>query len=153
MAGLGYQELVIILIIIGIPLLIVLAFAGGGPTYQLNQWAPLSEARIRDHALRWYAAKGWTLQATQPGALVFTRRPAPQTGASIGLFLLGIVPLLIYLLFGGRDQTTTLLTTMRRDGTDLEIIVSSRGSGGQQSAVQFFNSLHDLADPAASAVP
>lgn len=52
MAGLGYQELFIILTIIGIPLLIVLAFGGGGPTYQLNQWAPLAESRIRDHALR-----------------------------------------------------------------------------------------------------
>lgn len=151
LGGIGWQEFLIVLLLVGaVPLLILLVanFGGGARPYILRQWAPLPPERIRTHAVRWYAEEGWTLTGGgEAGALAFRRRPPPDTGLAILLFFLGVVPLLIYLLLGGREQTTTIIPTPVPDGTDLEIVVSAKGGGGQASAERFFNSLHDLLGP------
>lgn len=151
LGGIGWQEFVVVLLLVGAVPLLVLLVANLGPgsrPYILRQWAPLPPARIRAHAVRWYAAEGWTLtDGSEAGALAFRRRPAPETGVAVLLFFLGVVPLLIYLLVGGREQTTTIIPTPLPDGTDLEIIVGAKGGGGRESAERFFTSLHDLVAP------
>lgn len=101
---------------------------------------------IRLHATRGSAASGWTPNANQPAALSFGRRTPPNPLPTVLPFLFGIVPGLLYLLLGSRTQTAAVVTTPLPDGTQLEIVVSSRDSGGQASAVAFVNSLHQLVD-------
>lgn len=127
--------------------LLVLAVEGGRP-FLLHEWVPLPAEEIRLHATRWYAATGWTLNASQPAALSFSRRPPPNPLLAILLFVFGIVPGLLYLLLGSRTQTAAVVTSPVPDGTRLELVVSSRDNGGRSSAVAFFNSLHQLVGPA-----
>lgn len=157
LGGIGWQEMVIVLLIVGaVPLLLLVMTAlgpGSGP-YQLRQWVPLPPDRIRAHALRWYAAEGWAMTGGgDTDALAFRRRPPPNTAVAVLLFFLGIVPLIVYLLIGGREQTTTIIASPLPDGSDLELFVTPQGSGGRASATRFFNSLHDLAAPASSRRP
>ena len=128
---------------------LLVALVEGRRPYQVRRWVPLAADEVRQHATRWYAAGGWTMTGGQADALAFARRTAPDPLLALLLFLFGIVPGLLYHLFAGRAQTTTLLTTPDRGGTDLEIIVSSKDEGGRPTANRFYNSLVHLAGPAA----
>lgn len=118
----------------------------GARPFLLRQRVPLPPADLHEHAVRWYAADGWTLTAAvdRSATLAFTRPAAPNAPLALLLLCFGIVPGVLYLLFGGRALTTTILTRADPDGADLEIIVNTRADGGESSAVRFFNSLHDL---------
>jgi hypothetical protein len=123
----------------------VAAVEGGRP-YHLRQWVPLAPEDILHHAARWFPSGRWTLAGSSPEMVSFTRHKEPEFGLVLVLFLVGIVPALLYLLLGGRSQSLTVLASRVPDGTDLEIIVSSKDGGGRPAANRFFNSLHDLVD-------
>lgn len=127
----------------------IVASYEGGKTYHLRESVPLSAAEIRRYAARWYAAEGRTLQGSDADAIAFTRESGPSSDDAGCLPLLGGLAALLYLLSARERQTATLLTTPvpDADGTEIEIIVSSRGGGGQSSADRFLTSLHQLADP------
>jgi hypothetical protein len=103
---------------------------------------------IEEHALRLFASAGWTLTGSRSGALAFTRRVGPDFGPTLLLFLVGVLPRLIYLWLGGLALTATLLTTPAPGATRLDLVVGPRAGGGQSAGVRFFNSLRDLVDPA-----
>jgi peptidoglycan/LPS O-acetylase OafA/YrhL len=124
-------------------------FAGDQP-YRLERFVPLPRRVIEEQAVRWFATTGWTLTGSRSDALAFTRRVGPDFGPTLLLFLLGVLPGLIYLWLGGRTQTATVLTSPAADGPDLEIVLNTRAGGGQSTAINFFNSLHELVDPASS---
>jgi hypothetical protein len=124
----------------------IVAVVEGGRPYHLQQWVPLFPQDILHHAARWFPSGRWTLVGSSPGMVSFTRRKEPEIGLVLVLFLIGVVPALLYLLLGGRTQSLTVLTEPAPDGTDLEIIVSSKDGGGRPAANRFFNSLHDLVD-------
>ena len=123
---------------------VVISYLGGQP-YVLHEWVPLPPGEIQRHAIRWYAVRGWTMQGSEAGVLTFTRGMAPAAGDGGCLLLLAGLPGLLYLMLARPQQTTTILTTPAPGGTNLELFVNARSGGGQGAAVQFFNSLHDLA--------
>jgi len=122
----------------------VAGFQGSQP-YVFRQVVPVSPAELHRHALRWYAAAGWTLAAAvdgRSGALAFTRHSAPDPLLALVLLVFGILPGVLYLLVGGRTVTTTILIRPAPGGAELEIIASVRADGGQAAAVRFVRSLH-----------
>ncbi|MDQ3695276.1 MAG: hypothetical protein M3464_16850 [Chloroflexota bacterium] len=129
-----------------IPVLLALAGAGfvlsgeGAQPYHLHEWAPLPAATIRQHAIRWFAAEGWALHVTEPRMLSLSRNTLNPRDLGCLVLLSGLLAF-IYLM-GRRNLTLTILLNPVAAGTEVEIIVSSRG-GGQGAAVGFFNSLHD----------
>jgi len=149
--GIGWQELMVILVIVGLfPLLIVLVLLAGGRShpYTLRRRRPLPErVGVRPGAA---VARGERL-----GAVAFSRRAPPSAGLAILLLLGGIMPGILYLLLGGRQQATTILPRPVHDGSELEIIASDRGAGGQAAADGFYDSLHALMPrpPAAEPAP
>ena len=143
----GWQEILIVVGLLALAPFVASLVGGGGGPYVLRRWVPLPPAAIRGRAVRSYAADGWTPTSDHADALAFTRRPGANPGVALLLFLLGLVPGLLYLLIGGRTQTTTILTTAAPDATALEIIATPSGTSAQAAAIRFFNSLHELAGP------
>lgn len=145
--GIGWQELGIVLVIIGVvPLILALVLVAprGSPPYALRQWAPLPTTTIRDHALRWFGGAGWAPTLAHADALAFARKAPPNAGVAILLMFFGVVPGVLYLLLGGQRQTVTVLLKPTPDGSDLELVVNTGSSGGRASVEAFFNSLHSL---------
>jgi len=130
-----------------IPIVLALGGAGfvlsgeGAQPYHLSEWAPLPAAAIRQHAIRWFAAEGWALHVSEPRMLTLSRNTLNAQDLGCLALLSGLLAF-IYLM-GRRNLTMTILLAPVPDGTEVEIIVNSRGSGGQGAAVGFFNSLHD----------
>lgn len=113
-----------------------------GKRFGLHQRVPVVPKQVRQHATGWHVASGWTLQGGTPDALAFTRGGRSDPNARC-LLLLGPLP---FLLMSRPRQTLTIQVWPGTNGSEVEIIVSPRGSGGQASAVRFFTSFHSLPD-------
>jgi hypothetical protein len=114
-------------------------------TYRLRRRVPVAAVAVRARATWWFGHAPWVLARDEADELVYWRQRGPHLGAAIVLFLIGVIPGVIYLLLGRGTQTVALGIFPTSDGTDLDILVHPQGEGGRRSVVRFFNSLHELA--------
>jgi hypothetical protein len=122
----------------------------GDKPYQLDLLVPLPQTTIEQHAFLWFTTAGWTLISSGAGALTFTRRAPPRFAPALSFLLFGVLPSLLYLLVGGRKLTATLLTTAEPGGTRLKIAINTRTSGGEETAINFVNTLRAMSPVALS---
>lgn len=122
---------------------IALALADAAP-YRLHEWAPIRTETILRQAVRRYREAGWSVTASADDAVTLQRRGRPNSGITVLLLLLGVIPGVVYWFLLKRTATTVIAGEAVPDGTEVEITVSQSGDGGRVSAVAFFNSLHDL---------
>jgi len=112
--------------------------------YRLNEWAPLRAETVLRHAVRWYRNEGWSVQEASENRIEFVRNGKPNSGTTILLLMLFIVPGVIYWFFRPRQFSTAVSAIDIPDGCDIEIVVNESGGGAMATAIAFFNSLHDL---------
>ena len=113
-------------------------------SYRLHEWAPIRTETILRHAVRRYREAGWSVTSSSDTSVTLQRRGRPNSGITVLLLLLAVVPGVVYWLLLKRTVTTVVVGEPVPDGTEVEISVSQSGDGGRVSAVAFFNSLHDL---------
>lgn len=121
--------------------LLVISTEGAQP-YHINEWTPLPAAAIRRHAIRSFALNGWMLRSDDGRVLSFSRNTLNLQDLGCLVLVSGLLAF-IYLL-GRTNLSATIVLSPVPDGTEVEIIVNTRGGGGQVAAVGFFNSLHQL---------
>lgn len=112
--------------------------------YRLSEWAPLHAETVLRHAVRWYRDAGWSVQEGSDNRVVLTRKGKPNSGTTVLLMLLFVVPGLLYWYFASRRFITSISALEVPDGCDVEIVVNQSGDGAMMTAIAFFNSLHDL---------
>src|SRR5262249_44531499 len=105
---------------------------------------PIPAAAIHRRAASWFGRAPWVLARNESDELVYWRQRGPHLLPAIILFMIGVIPGVIYLLLARGSQTVALGIVPIGNGTDREIMVQPQGEGGRRSAVGFFNSLHEL---------
>jgi hypothetical protein len=91
---------------------------------------------------RYFAGEGWSSQRDDPDYKLFTRRSGPDLGTLIVLFILGVLPALLYLAVGGRSGQTVVTIEVYpvMEGTRVRLLQSR----GDRSADRFVRELPRL---------
>jgi hypothetical protein len=116
----------------------------GSRVFHLHREVPISAGSIRDHATSWFGRAPWVLAKNDADELVYWRQSQPNMTTAVLLLLIGILPGILYLVWPRPEQTIALGFQPNSAGTNLEIYVGPQAGGGIRTAVDFFNSLHEL---------
>jgi len=104
--------------------------------FRLPAVVPPKPVAVRRRAVAAFTADGWAVTSTMPDSIAFARREGPNWGLALLLFVLGVVPGVLYLLLGGRAQTLAVFTAPDPTGTRLQI-VGSGSAAGRTAAARF----------------
>ena len=121
--------------------------------YRLSRWVPLPPAVIQRHAAKHFTAAGWAVTGSHGDTVSFARETGPAAGTALLLFLLGIVPGILYLLLARRTHVISVTVTRAPDGSELAIAANRAGDGGERATIDFFNSLHEVTAAGPVGVP
>lgn len=99
-------------------------------SFGLSRVSSLPVDEIMERIVGRYTVAGWRVSQTERGVTMY-RRSQPSIIVALLLFVLGIVPGLLYLFFGGRDLTIFVTTRAQdNDRTEVEIMGNGQSDGG-----------------------
>lgn len=111
--------------------------------FGLTRVTSLSAGEVIDRLVGSYTVNGWQVPSLNDRSATMYRRSGPSLLLTLVLFALGILPGLLYLLFGGGDDLTVAVTTRpQQDGSiEVDVVGNSHSDGSFQIAKEVLDAL------------
>lgn len=110
--------------------------------FGLERITTLSGDIVIERLVGRYTVEGWTVPSQTDRSVTFYRRGQPSFIVTLLLFILGVIPGLLYLFLGGRDLTIAVTTRLQDKGmTEVEIVGNARSDGSLRIAADVLDEL------------